>query len=560
MYSKYPFTLDIHAAMSQVSIPVTVGDTARRLYIGLTDGGEPFIIPDGYRAVLTAEKADGTHLLNDCIIEQSGAVIRYDFTEQTASAVGRVGCQVKLYGSNGEVLAEPRFTIVVYEGYADDDIISEDEKTAIDAMIIAEQQRVAAEANREIVTQRAEAAAERANEAADRIDESVKGDKAYIAYAYHDETVDGVYYTEWARGMNYIGVYTGVKAPSKKTDYEWSVFSPGVYVGGGEMPDYADIQIDPDSEDIDYVVVQETGDSEVSVMSQKATTEAIEQASGNTQILANALKGTATGEAVGMHDVSPLPHEMAVKVSGVEDISAVKVMKYGKNLFSPNAPMVGSISDVYTPSLKVERLDSGCRISTSADHTATTEKIAYQVIPIDMVRGKTITLSFKRYSEVDDTKTSTCAIVQVADTELEGDYTYKGGSLNNRLSYKEIRMKDAVDGYFAVTFTVPQTETRKNLFILFYIGEGAVMTQGGVVEYHDIQVEIDGKATDFSPYITPTEYTPNADGTVDGVTALHPTTTLMTDTEGAVLDVGYNRDINKAFAALESVVNALVGG
>ena len=246
MYSKYPFTLDIHAAMSQVSIPVTQGDTARRLYIGLTDGGEPFIVPEGCRAVLTAEKADGTHLLNDCIIEQSGAVIRYDFTEQTASAVGRVGCQVKLYRANGEVLAEPRFTLIVYEGYVDDDIISEDEKTTIDAMIVAEQMRVEAELHRAEVTQRAEEAADRANEAADRIDESVKGDKAYIAYAYHDETVDGVYYTEWARGMNYIGVYTGVKAPSKKTDYEWSVFSPSVYVGSGEMPDYADVQIDPE--------------------------------------------------------------------------------------------------------------------------------------------------------------------------------------------------------------------------------------------------------------------------------------------------------------------------
>ena len=53
---------------------------------------------------------------------------------------------------------------------------------------------------------------------------------------------------------------------------------------------------------------------------------------------------------------------------------------------------------------------------------------------------------------------------------------------------------------------------------------------------------------------TPTEYTPNADGTVNGVTSLYPNTTLMTDTEGVIIDCEYNRDINKAFAALEAAI------
>lgn len=243
MYSKYPFTLDIHGAVSQVSIPVTRGDTARRLYIALTDGGVPFRVDDGVRAVLTAEKADGTHLLNDCIIENGGTVIRYDFTEQTASAVGKVACQVKLYGLDGEVLAEPRFSIIVYEGYTSDDVISKDEKTAIDGIFAAEAEREAAERAREAAEVEREETARRAEEATKRINDSVRGDRVFIRYA---EDENGRNYTdEWRKGLNYVGVYVGLYEPADASGYEWSLFSPGVYVGSGDMPDYADIQIDP---------------------------------------------------------------------------------------------------------------------------------------------------------------------------------------------------------------------------------------------------------------------------------------------------------------------------
>ena len=45
-------------------------------------------------------------------------------------------------------------------------------------------------------------------------------------------------------------------------------------------------------------------------------------------------------------------------------------------------------------------------------------------------------------------------------------------------------------------------------------------------------------------------YTPTEDGTVEGVLSLYPITNLSTDTEGVVIEVTYNRDLNKAFAEL----------
>lgn len=58
------------------------------------------------------------------------------------------------------------------------------------------------------------------------------------------------------------------------------------------------------------------------------------------------------------------------------------------------------------------------------------------------------------------------------------------------------------------------------------------------------QLELGKTATDYEPYVEPTYYTPNADGTVNGITSLYPNTTLMTDTEGVIITCEYNKDIN----------------
>ncbi len=90
------------------------------------------------------------------------------------------------------------------------------------------------------------------------------------------------------------------------------------------------------------------------------------------------------------------------------------------------------------------------------------------------------------------------------------------------------------------------------------------------------QLETGTSATAYTPYVSdlskvtvkayetdPTDikatYTPNEDGTVEGVTAISPTTTLTTDNSGVVLNCEYNRDINKAFAELQQAIISLGG-
>lgn len=151
---NYRFTLEIQSTMSQASLPVRRGDTNRSLYITLTDGGSPYIIPRGYTAVLVGKKADGATISRSCIIEKD-SIVRYDFTEQTSNVSGIVDCEIRVYAPVGEgekpnMVTSPKFVMVVDERVVlDDDIApSEDQMKTFDEIVTEEQRRKLAEESR----------------------------------------------------------------------------------------------------------------------------------------------------------------------------------------------------------------------------------------------------------------------------------------------------------------------------------------------------------------------------------------------------------------------------
>ncbi|MBQ9747542.1 MAG: hypothetical protein IJV98_02045, partial [Clostridia bacterium] len=164
-HSVYSMTLDVTQRHKQVFLPVMLGDTARSLMMTLVSGGAPFLLDVGTLAVFSGQKADGTTLYNHCIIED-GVRVRYDFTEHTASAEGVVECQLLIYGADGTLLASPRFCLVVDARVVYGDVtVSENEKNAIDAMMLSEASRVLAEEKRasaEVARSSAESARETA--------------------------------------------------------------------------------------------------------------------------------------------------------------------------------------------------------------------------------------------------------------------------------------------------------------------------------------------------------------------------------------------------------------
>ena len=183
-YSTYRFTLDIHQVRSQMSIPLFFQDTWVRFLINLTDGGKPYTLEEVAKATLFGKKADGTSLVEDCNIIENNTRIEYTFSEQTASALGPVECEIRLYSKSGRQLTSPSFTIVVEERVLrDEDIIeSETEKSAIDRILDSEEAIKAA-------ATKAEAEADRAEEAARSIIENGGGGggSGKSAYEYAQE-------------------------------------------------------------------------------------------------------------------------------------------------------------------------------------------------------------------------------------------------------------------------------------------------------------------------------------------------------------------------------------
>ena len=134
----------------------------------------------------------------------------------------------------------------------------------------------------------------------------------------------------------------------------------------------------------------------------------------------------------------------------------------------------------------------------------------------------------------------------------------KGGGLaiefrdidNSRLSgvYKQNELSPRF------SFVVPDNTDK--IVVFFYASGNA--SEIGTAEYKNVLLEVGEEATEFEPY-NGTEYTPNADGTVDGLTSVSPTMTLLTDTEGVTVECEYNKDTNKVIQKLVNAISAMGG-
>lgn len=132
--SIYKIYLDIHNQRSNVVLKAKKGDTGSVLYITLTDGRNHYIITPECYAVLTGKKADGNILYNKCSFMEN--MIVYEFTPQTTSTVGKVECEIKLYGSGDNLLTSAAFTLFVMDSvYNENEVGSEKEVSALTALV-----------------------------------------------------------------------------------------------------------------------------------------------------------------------------------------------------------------------------------------------------------------------------------------------------------------------------------------------------------------------------------------------------------------------------------------
>lgn len=132
--SNYRIILDVQDMSASIIVAAKKGETGRKIYISLLDGGLPYeISPDCY-AVLTGQKPDGNVLYNHCDIDGNGII--YTFTEQTTAFVGMILCSLNLYGADDKLLISPKFRIIIDGTIYEDDVVeSQPEFSALTQLI-----------------------------------------------------------------------------------------------------------------------------------------------------------------------------------------------------------------------------------------------------------------------------------------------------------------------------------------------------------------------------------------------------------------------------------------
>lgn len=223
-------------------------------------------------------------------------------------------------------------------------------------------------------------------------------------------------------------------------------------------------------------------------------------------------------------------------VPNVSDFSTVNVTRCGKNLIPPidNVPYYfGSISGG-----KPFVASKNNTLSSLTDINVSTYRGAYTVKKLE---EKTYTLTLNGLVNNCATK----ALFLTVGFRSSEDAIFGTTDIG---SYK-ISSSNAT----SLTFTVPSG--KPYCLIGFYNYPTAA---GDTISLNAMQLELGTTATEYEPY-TIAEYTPAADGTVSGVKSLYPTTTLITDTVGTIIEAEYSKDINKAFAELHQAIISLGG-
>ena len=248
---------------------------------------------------------------------------------------------------------------------------------------------------------------------------------------------------------------------------------------------------------------------------QEATDRANKAVDDMPYTFANVLKGSASGEVVGITDVSPIEHNMMVKLSS-------------KNLFNNDTSLIKEFDYTLT--------DGTVR-----------QRVGYEV-----------------YLPTGTYKISVTPLQEFSEIYLYGAYV-DGNGVSRQEAIKIVANK-------AISYQPTITIENGEKFVIYdALGVGNTERTKQFFAMFNFQIEKGTSITSYTPYVEDVStvsltveesgavYTPNADGIVEGVKSIYPNTTLVPDTSGVLVECEYNRDLNKAFEELRQAIIA-VGG
>ena len=230
-----------------------------------------------------------------------------------------------------------------------------------------------------------------------------------------------------------------------------------------------------------------------------------------------ALYGSASGEAVRLTDVSPIEHELKIKLtaeSNHSDFSGVTLKRYGKNL----------LPYPYK--------------NTNIDYT-------FNGINYKVKSDGTVVLN--------GTANEQSYFILAGLVLNKGVYYLSGCPSGGQGSTYSIYFQYDNFSYYKADYgsgVKIDINEKKNCAVAITIGKNTAVSN----LIFKPMLEVGSKLTDFEERRTAVAYTPAADGTVTGVTSISPDTTFLSDTDGIIINAEYNRDLNKAISELYALV------
>lgn len=230
-----------------------------------------------------------------------------------------------------------------------------------------------------------------------------------------------------------------------------------------------------------------------------------------------ALRGSASGEAVRLTDVSPIEHEIKIKLtaeSNHSDFSGVTLKRYGKNL-----------------------LPYPYR-NTNIDYT-------FNGINYKVKSDGTVVLN--------GTANEQSYFILAGLVLNKGVYYLSGCPSGGQGSTYSIYFQYDNFSYYKADYgsgVKIDINEKKNCAVAITIGKNTAVNN----LIFKPMLEVGSKLTDFEERRTAVAYTPAVDGTVTGVTSISPDMTFLSDTDGIIINAEYNKDLNKAISELYALV------
>ena len=209
----------------------------------------------------------------------------------------------------------------------------------------------------------------------------------------------------------------------------------------------------------------------------------------------NAIKVNKSASVLVLNDVSPVPHNILLKLSSecITDLTAISVSGYGKNLFDKSIPY--------------------------GDYTFSGR--GYNYLSIYVGSGSNVTVSLKQKRDIGLGGYFFC-VAYKANTNifpLDSHMKWLYYSTNTALCQKSVTMISE-DGYVSLFMNPNAYDSFKD----------------------EIMVEIGSNATEYESYIEPQIISLNTDGTVSGLTSLSQNMTILSDIDYVTMDCTYNAD------------------